>query len=449
MSDTEGTVGITSAMAQAADHAPAISPLPPQPQCTVLCVDDEPNILSSLRRLFRPCGYRVLVADGGAQGLEFLRSEPVDLVISDMRMPHMDGAQFLKAVREGWPEVVRILLTGYADISSTIEAVNQGQIYRYVSKPWTDEDMMLTVRQALETRALQREKDRLEALTREQNETLRQLNESLEAKVQERTADLQRAHEKLKQSFLTAVKIFSTLMEMRHPVLAGHSRRVAVLARSMAIHMGMNDLNVQNVFIAGMLHDIGKIGFPDGLLTRAVRTMSSEELVTYRKHPIDGATALMALDELASVTKLVRHHHERFDGQGFPDGLQGHDIPLGARLLAVANDYDSLQIGTFSALHFKPEEARQTLEKDRGKRYDPQALDALMAVTTAPPKPPMRERRLKLSELQPGMVLSREFTRTGGALLLGVDQVLSEKLIERMQAYERSEGMELSVYVKD
>jgi response regulator RpfG family c-di-GMP phosphodiesterase len=417
--------------------------------CTVLCVDDEPNILSSLRRLFRPCGYRVLVAESGAQGLEVLRAEPVDLVISDMRMPHMDGAQFLKAVREGWPDVVRILLTGYADVSSTIEAINQGQIYRYITKPWTDDDMVLTVRQALETRALQRDKERLEALTREQNESLRQLNESLEAKVQERTADLQKANEKLKHSFLTAVKIFSTLMEMRHPVLAGHSRRVAAVARSMAIHMGMNNMNVQNVFVAGMLHDIGKIGFPDVLLTRPSRTMSPEDLVAYRKHPMDGVSALMALDELAPVTKLVRHHHERFDGQGFPDGLQGHDIPLGARILAVANDYDSLQIGTFSALRFKPEEARQTMEKDRGKRYDPQVLDALVSVTTAPPKPPVRERKVKLSELQPGMVLSRGFTRLEGALLLGVDQVLSTKLIERMQAYEAAEGVEMLVFIKD
>ena len=105
------------------------------PTFTVLCVDDEPNILSSLRRLFRPCGYRVLVAESGAQGLDVLRNETVDLVISDMRMPHMDGAQFLAAVRADWPDVVRILLTGYADMASTIEAINKGQIYRYINKP--------------------------------------------------------------------------------------------------------------------------------------------------------------------------------------------------------------------------------------------------------------------------------------------------------------------------
>lgn len=233
------------------------------PTFTLLCVDDEPNILSSLRRLFRPCGYRVLVAESGAQGLDILRSEAVDLVISDMRMPHMDGAQFLAAVRAEWPDVMRFLLTGYADMASAIEAINQGQIYRYMNKPWVDDDLLISVRQGLDARALQRDKERLEALTRQQNETLRELNESLEAKVQERTDELQKAHEQLKQSFFVAVKIFTSLIEMRHPITAGHSRRVAALARSIAQRMGLKGADLQNVFVAGLLHDIGKIGFSD------------------------------------------------------------------------------------------------------------------------------------------------------------------------------------------
>ena len=157
---------------------------------TILCVDDEPNILSSLRRLFRPHGYRVLTADGGAAGLALLESETVDLVISDMRMPHMDGAQFLAQVRQRWPGTIRLLLTGYADIQSILDAINQGEIYRYVTKPWDENDIVLVVRHALERRALEQEKLRLEALTASQNVELQALNASLEAKVATRTQQL-------------------------------------------------------------------------------------------------------------------------------------------------------------------------------------------------------------------------------------------------------------------
>ena len=152
---------------------------------TLLFVDDEPGILSALRRLFRPHGYRIFIAEGGAAGLEVLEKEQIDLVISDMRMPEMDCARFLEQVFKRYPETVRILLTGYADITATIEAVNKGQIYRYVSKPWNDQELLLTVQQALDLKALQREKLRLEALTVRQNDALKALNLSLEEKVQE------------------------------------------------------------------------------------------------------------------------------------------------------------------------------------------------------------------------------------------------------------------------
>lgn len=417
------------------------------PTFTLLCVDDEPNILSSLRRLFRPCGYRVLVAESGAQGLDILRSEPVDLVISDMRMPHMDGAQFLAAVRAEWPDVMRFLLTGYADMASAIEAINQGQIYRYMNKPWVDDDLLISVRQGLDARALQRDKERLEALTRQQNETLRELNDSLEAKVQERTDELQKALEQLKQSFFVAVKIFTSLIEMRHPITAGHSRRVAALARSIAQRMGLKGADLQNVFVAGLLHDIGKIGFSDALLSRAQRTLSDDERRIYQKHPVDAELILIGIDELSPIAQLVRHHHECYDGQGFPDGLWGDDIPLGARILLVANDYDGLQIGALSALRFKPEEALQAMEKARCVRYDPQVLDALRALVTAPPKPRPSEREVAVAALTPGMVLAREFAHRDGMPLLAAGQVLSARLIERMQDYEATQGGGLTVFI--
>src|SRR5438093_2030479 len=262
------------------------------PPFTLLCVDDEPNILSALKRLFRPCGWRVLSADGGVQALQLLEQEAVDVIISDMRMPGMDGAQLLERVAARWPQVVRLLLTGHADVSAISAAVNRGQIWRYVNKPWDDNELLLAVRQAVERRELEREKMRLEALTRAQNEELRELNIGLEQRVQERTAEVMQAHERLKKNYLASIKAFSNVIELRgvhtDGHLVGHSRRVADTARRIAQTMARPEGEVQEIFIAGLLHDVGQVGLPDALLAKPVPRMSPEELALYSKHPILG-----------------------------------------------------------------------------------------------------------------------------------------------------------------
>ena len=295
------------------------TPLAP---ATLLLVDDEPSILSALRRLLRPIGYRIHTAESGRAGLAILEQEAVDLVISDMRMPEMDGAKFLEQVRRRWPATTRILLTGYADVTSTIEAINRGEIYRYVSKPWDDNDLTLVVRDALESARLRNENTRLLALTRTQNEELKEFNLRLEDKVQQRTAELELANTKLKQNFIISIKIFSGLMELRGGTMLGHSRRVADLARRLAVRMGVDNKGQQDIFFAALLHDVGKIGFPDTQLARSVAKMNAEELSRYRHHTIAGEAALMPLDEMKHVALIVRSHHERYDGQGFPDKLQ-------------------------------------------------------------------------------------------------------------------------------
>ena len=254
---------------------------------TLLFVDDEPGILSALRRLFRPHGYRIFIAEGGAAGLEILEKEAVDLVISDMRMPEMDGAAFLKEVRNRWPKVMRILLTGYADITSTVAAINQGEIYRYIAKPWDDNEIVTIVREAMERLHLELENQRLSALTQAQNDELKTLNANLEQKVAERTAELRQAltfveqsHGELKKSFLTSVQVFAGVIELRSgsvgSQMSGHGRRVAEHARSVAQRMGLSDNEVQNIMLAGLLHDIGKLGLPDELLGKPFNTLTGE-----------------------------------------------------------------------------------------------------------------------------------------------------------------------------
>ena len=425
-------------------------------QATLLFVDDEPNILSALRRLFRPLGYRIFIAESGAQGLEIFDSETIDLVISDMRMPVMDGAQFLEQVRLKSPDTIRILLTGYADISSTIDAINKGQIYRYIAKPWEDNDICLSVRHALEQKMLTREKERLEALTREQNEELKDLNANLEEKVKSRTEEVRQtmgflevAHERLKKSFLTSIRVFSNLMELREGEMAGHSRRVADLARKLAKRMGMSDAEAQDVMVAGLLHDVGQIGLPDKLLHKPFNTLAGEERTAVMRHPVVGQAALMALEQLHSAAKLIRSHHERFDGQGFPDGLSGLTIPLGARVLTVANEYDAVQQGYLMSKRLNAEDALTFIKEGRGKRYDPQVVDAFVAMLGGgEPAPFEREIALHTGDLKADMVLTRDLMTRDGLLLLARDYILDDALIDQLKNYERTDGRPIVVHVK-
>jgi len=274
----------------------------PTAPATLLLVDDEPSILSALRRLFRPHGYRVLTAEGGLAALDLLQGEAVDLVISDMRMPGMDGARLLERVRHVQPHSARILLTGYADIASTIAAINDGEIDRYIAKPWDDNDILLVVREALARRSLEMRNRELTELTGRQNEELRALNMNLEQRVRSRTAEIEQindmlnvAYAELKSNFMLSMQIFAGLMELRHNGMSGHSRRVAVWAKKVCARLQLDERTTHDIHVAALLHDIGKIGFPDGLLSKPVSVMTPEETARYRKHPLNAEAALMPL----------------------------------------------------------------------------------------------------------------------------------------------------------
>ncbi len=428
-------------------------------QATLLFVDDEPGILSALRRLFRPQGYRIFIAEGGAAGLDILEKEQIDLVISDMRMPEMDGATFLKHVRERWPNVLRILLTGYADITSTVAAINEGEIYRYIAKPWDDNEILGVVREALERQRLEAENRRLNSVIQAQNEELKQLNAGLEQKVAERTAELrqalsfvEQAHGELKKAFLTSVHVFAGLIELRSgPVgkqLSGHGRRVAEQSRAVAQRMGLNDGEVQNIMLAGLLHDIGKLGLPDDLLAKPYNALTAEQRAAVIKHPVIGQNILMGIAKFKDAALIVRHHHEYFDGSGYPDHLAGMAIPQGSRILNVVNDYDALQIGTLVQRPLKASEAATFLVENRGKRYDPTVVDHFIQHLAESQKTIVNEIPIRAGHLKPGMVLSRELTHKDGYLLLAKGSVLSNEIIGQLVKMEDVEQHPLTLYIR-
>jgi response regulator RpfG family c-di-GMP phosphodiesterase len=422
---------------------------------TLLFVDDEASILSALRRLFRPVGYRILTAEGGVEALDILGKEEVDLVVSDMRMPNMDGAAFLREVRARWPGVVRLLLTGYSDISSTIDAINHGEIYRYISKPWNDDEILHTVKDALERKRLERENLRLAELTRQQNEQLKELNASLEQKVAERTAELKQAltslgeaHKELKRGFLGTVRLFSGLIELRGSRLAGHSRRVAELARAMGARLGLDEVAAQDLLMAALLHDIGKIGLPDTVIERPFNAMPPEVRAEVMKHPVTGQMVILGVDQLKGAALLIRHHHEHYDGSGYPDGLAGLAIPFGARILAVVNDYDSLLMGLLINKAVKPAEALAFITDNAGKRYDPHIAHAFATMQAEAMRDVIVELPLRPLDTRPGMMLTRDLFHKDGWLLLAKGHILNAGVIDQLAKLEAAERSVLTLYIK-
>jgi response regulator RpfG family c-di-GMP phosphodiesterase len=228
------------------------------------------------------------------------------------------------------------------------------------------------------------------------------------------------------------------------------TRRVADLARRIAVRMGLDAHETQQVFIAGLLHNIGKIGFADDLLDLPVSMMNGDQLNQYKRYPARGEQLLMPLDDLGEAAALVRAHQERFDGEGFPDRLAGLNIPLGARILALASDYDNLQIGILTRNRLAAGQAAALILERRGTRYDPAVVAAFEEVTSgrlAAPEPP-RGQALPVTALRPGMRLTRDLVTRDGSLLLSADHVLSARLIAQIADFEKTSDTTFTVYVR-
>lgn len=427
---------------------------------TILFVDDEKNILSSLKRLFRPVVENIFIAESGAEGLEILNKESVDIIVSDMRMPEMDGAEFLGKISEKWPDTIRILLTGYADITSTINAINKGSIYRYISKPWEDNDIIISVRQALEQKFIREERDRLLALTNKQNEELMDLNANLEAKVTARTEEVQQTmaqleitHESLKNNYESTIKVFSSIIELREGGKSEDNERVTELAIKLAKITGMSESDMPQLYFASLLRNIGRIGFDDELIRKPYESLSNEEKATVRQHPVIGHGVLMGLDYLQDAANIIRSQYERYDGEGFPDTLKGDEIPMGAKIIRLVSDYYGYQTGLISTKHLSEVETRERIKRKRGMTYDPKLVDILYDVldlennAKTEESTIIHEKSIKSSSLKIGMELTRDLTLKSGVVLLNKGQILSEKLIRAIKKMEVTMKEQMDIHI--
>jgi response regulator RpfG family c-di-GMP phosphodiesterase len=431
---------------------------------TLLLVDDEKAITRALNRLFRKEGYRIMTAQSGPEGLEKLQQSdgPVSMIISDQRMPEMNGAAFLEKAKSIYPDAIRYLLTGYSDLDAVVDAVNRGEIHRYLTKPWNDDDLVLQVKQSLEHFELTSENRRLTALTIEQNKKLNELNKGLEQKVQERTKEvfekneaLEKVNRMLEASFMDSIRLLVSLVEILNPKLGRQMRQVAQLARQVAEVFDLEKTELDKIEMAGMIHDIGLLGFPEELMHKEIHQMSDEEGRLYSDHPTIASILLENVEKLSDVGEIVLYHHEYFNGSGFPNGLSGDQIPLGSRIILAASDYcqilstwprDLRKLIAYTRRHFDAdiwksftvsddpdtiieEAAEKKLLMECNQKYDVEVVSALIKK--------IRENKkidptfvVELNKVKAGMVLMEDLKLNDGRLLLTKGTKLKATSIE-------------------
>lgn len=314
---------------------------------TILIVDDEINNLQLLKRTFRG-SYNILTASNGVEGLEVVKQEGdrISLIVSDQKMPVMEGTEFLKKVNETHPEIVKILLTGHQDSDIIVSAINDCQLYQYILKPFDPEELKVSVTNGLK---------KFELATRK---TL--------------------IMKDLKELFYKTIKSISCALDAKDPYTHGHSLRVTLYSLILASKLGLTDSALEEIETAGLLHDIGKIGIPQSILCKTSK-LTDEEFEIMKDHTGQGAKMIQNVKKLRAVASWLKSHHERWDGRGYPCGLKGTEIPFFARVIALADTYDAMTSTRPYRKALPHEVAIQEIKRCSGVQFDPELAEIFVA----------------------------------------------------------------------
>lgn len=337
----------------------------------ILIVDDDPAIRDLLLEGLGDSGYLCETACDAADCLARLARNGFDLVVSDIDMPEMDGVQLLQEIKKLKSDIEIIMLTGVVDVDTAIQSMRLGAC-DYLTKPFNLAEVRITVEKALEKQRLVREN--------------REYQKNLEIKVQERTAELSHKtrevedlFERLKSSYRVTLEALATALDTRDSETLGHSLRVAACTVAVARRMGVVEPTLTDMYRGALLHDVGKIGVPDAILRKPGR-LTPEEWHEMRKHPDLGYRMLEGIKFLEEARQIVLSHQERYDGTGYPRGLKGREIPLGARIFSVVDTLDAMTSDRPYRKAQPYEAARAEIEKYSGVQFDPEVVRVFLTI---------------------------------------------------------------------
>lgn len=331
-------------------------------KASILVVDDEEFIREIICRKLSGSGYTCDAVSSAEDALERISQNTYDCILSDIHMPGMSGIELLGKVKPANRDLAYILVTGAPDIDSALEAMRLGAD-DHLSKPLNLAALELTVERALDKKRLVEEN--------------REYQRNLEQMVRDRTKQLRLANEDLRRLFTGSIKALAHALEAKDEYTQGHSARVAEMSVLVAKHLSLPETQIQHIWLAGYLHDIGKIGIKEAVLNKPGK-LDPDEWELIQQHPVFAGKILGPIPELSDIIDIVVHHHERYDGAGYPDGLEGDAIPLGARILSVADTYDALTSRRPYRDALGVPEANKILEDAAGTQLDPVLVRAFL-----------------------------------------------------------------------
>lgn len=412
----------------------------------VLCVDDEQNILRAIKRALFSLDVDLTLVDSGEKALAVMKEKPIHVVISDMKMPGMTGAELLEQVAAHYPDTFRVVLTGFADIDATIKAVNQGRIHRYLQKPWDNQELINTIEEGLERIKLKDENARLQKLTKLQNAKLKEVNNSLEQVVQKRTKQIKAALRRIEQRNGALEQVLFNVISINPDIDGKFAIEVSELATKLANLLECSKEETNVIRYACLIGEFGLLGLKPEHYRPAFNKLSYQQQKNYLSQTKLAKTILAPAEHLREVSDILEYQFEYYNGAGLYK-LVATQIPIGARILAVARDYWRMVSGRITGQPMTPIEARVELKKHRNTRYDGNVLDILLN-TKDIDKPSYIENRLSTEELKPGMVLSKNLYNESHILLLPEGHVFTDATIAKLAQYEREHNRFFDIAVE-
>jgi response regulator RpfG family c-di-GMP phosphodiesterase len=334
------------------------------PQARVLVVDDDSKICNLLTTKLNLCGFASRFCTNGDDALKILSIEEFDAIISDLNMPGISGMQLLEAAHRICPRAAFLMATGVGDVAVGVTAMKQGAS-DYILKPFQMEAVMVSLRRALEMKRMEAE--------------IEEYRQNLEIMVDERTKQLMKAMQEVERTYDETLETLAAAVDLRDDATAEHSRRVTLYSLEMARRLNFSRTELKQLERGAVLHDIGKIGIPDGILLKPGK-LTPDETAIMQTHARIGYEWVSRVPFLSSAAQIVLTHQEYFDGSGYPQGLTGEEIPLGARIFAVADTLDAILSDRPYRRGRPYSVARAEIQREAGKQFDPKVVDVFLSI---------------------------------------------------------------------